>query len=87
VCREGGTYPHALHSAHGPERSQCSERSHRFERLNATGTTKRRYEVYKRDLMKLRNVFHKDTQIARYERLLQCYSLNPENLKQFRIKL
>lgn len=50
----GGTYPHALHAAHGSEWAQCAQRSHRFERLNATGATKRRYEVYKRDLMKSR---------------------------------
>lgn len=49
-----GTYPHALHAAHGPERAQRAERSHRFERLNAAGATKRRYEVYKRDLMESR---------------------------------
>lgn len=51
---QGGTYPHALHAAHGPERAQCAQRSHRFERLNAAGATKPRYEVYKRDLMKSR---------------------------------
>lgn len=50
--RGRGTYPHALHAAHSSERSESSKRSHRFERLNATGATKRRYEVYKRDLMK-----------------------------------
>lgn len=44
---QGGTYPHALHAAHGPERPQRAQSSHRFERLNATGATKRRYEVYK----------------------------------------
>lgn len=53
----GGTYPHALHATHGPERSERAKGSHRFERLNASGATKRRYEVYKRDLMKSTNAF------------------------------
>lgn len=50
--RSRGTYPHALHAAHRSERPKGSQRAHRFERLNATGTTERRYEVYKRDLIK-----------------------------------
>lgn len=50
--RGRGTYPHALHAAHSSERPKGAKRSHRFERLNATGSTKCRYEVYKRDLIK-----------------------------------
>lgn len=45
-----GTYPHALHSAHGSERPQSPKCSHSFECLNTTSPTKRGYEVYKRHL-------------------------------------
>lgn len=52
--RQGGTYPHALHATHGPERSKGAQGSHRFERLNPSRATKSSYEVYKRDLMESR---------------------------------
>lgn len=32
------TYPHALHSRHGPERPERSQGPHGFEGLNASGT-------------------------------------------------
>lgn len=43
-------YPHALKASQSPQRSQRSQSSHRFERLNLAATKKRGHIIHQRDL-------------------------------------
>lgn len=45
------TYPHPLHPRHCPKRSQCSQRSHCFERLNSASPTQGGHKVNERNLV------------------------------------